>query len=137
MKEPSDEPPGFDFDAPASETASQPEELPDATPLADESQQAQDSGKPSWYQMARSSEPDVRPADVRGKLDVGASWHEHLTVAFVKATNSGGVEAWMHAVLAMFLSVRAQNSSSEQADVEEDETSNDTSNKPRTFDGPQ
>lgn len=93
-----------------------------------------------WYGMLRSSEPDVRPADVASKLDVHASWSDHLACAFVKATNSSGVEAWMHIVVATFALVqegtdatREQSSESEEADA----SSEEPAVGPRKYDGPQ
>lgn len=51
----------------------------------------------------RNSEPQIEPSQIGRQLDMAAEWYEHLFTMFLKASESGAPEAWMHGVVAVVL----------------------------------
>jgi hypothetical protein len=84
-------------DEPVGEPAGEPVEEP-----ADEPAEGPNNTAMNWFGL-RNSEPDVKPDDVAGSLDLAASWTDHLLVGFLKQTGGEGTEAWMHYVISMIL----------------------------------
>jgi hypothetical protein len=61
------------------------------------------SGKQFNFFGLRNSEPPLQPKNVGQQLDMAAEWYEHLFTGFLKQSESGGTEAWMHYVVAAVL----------------------------------
>lgn len=56
----------------------------------------------------RNSEPQIEPSQIGRQLDMAAEWYEHLFTMFLKASESGAPEAWMHGVVAIVLLADAE-----------------------------
>jgi hypothetical protein len=70
---------------------------------ATEGPQEAEAGKEfNWFGL-RNSEPPLHPRNVGDQLDVAAEWYEHLFTGFLKQSESGNTEAWMHYVMAAVL----------------------------------
>lgn len=61
--------------------------------------------KPFNFWGLRNTDGDISPTDLGESLDLEAGPWAHVLAGFAKQTGAGGVEAWMHYVVAIVLIV--------------------------------